>query len=148
MAPPPPCLPRHNPYLWTRARLHIHISGVAMPSRHCRWQTSRRRDWLPGDWQRIRAKTKAWVDGKCQAKHHAKGCNGIGTDSDHSVSGDDNSWATFNGFQTLSIKHRQKERQRRAMHGIVKSGSIPPRQIRDRSNLSRVRRFRQKHDFV
>lgn len=86
--------------------------------------------------------------GKCQAKHHAEGCNEIGTDSDHSVSGDGNSWATFNGFQTLAIKQRQKERKRRAMHGIVKSGSIPPKQIRDRSNLLIVRRFRQRHDFV
>lgn len=130
-------------------RLHIHISpGMAMPSSHCRWQTSRRRDRLPGDLQRIRAKAKAGAGGKCQAKHHAEGCNGIGTDSDHSVSGDGNSWATFNGFQTLAIKQRQKERQRRAMHGIVKSGSIPPRQIRDRFNLSIVRRFRQRHDFV
>lgn len=58
-----------------------------MPSSHCRWQTSRRRDRLPGDLQRIRAKAKAGAGGKCQAKHHAEGCNGIGTDSDHSVSG-------------------------------------------------------------
>ena len=119
-----------------------------MPSSHCRWQTSRRRDRLPGDWQRIRAKVKAGAGGKCQAKRHAKGCNGIGTDSDHSVSGDDNSWTTSNGFQTLAIKQRQKERKRRAMHGIAKSDSIPPKQIRDRSNLSIVRRFRQRHDFV
>lgn len=39
--------PRHSSNCWARARLHIHISpGVAMPSRCCIWQTSRRRDRL------------------------------------------------------------------------------------------------------
>lgn len=66
-------------------------TGAAMPSRRSRWQTSHRRDRLPHDWQRIRAAVRARANGRCQAKQHANGCNGIGTDCDHIIPGDDNS---------------------------------------------------------
>ena len=62
-----------------------------MASKRSRWNTSHRHDRLPPDWQRIRAEVKARANGRCQAKHHAKGCNGIGTDCDHIIPGDDNS---------------------------------------------------------
>ena len=62
-----------------------------MPTKRSRWQTSHRHDRLPHDWQRIRAEVKARANGRCQAKRHANGCNGIGTDCDHIIPGDDNS---------------------------------------------------------
>lgn len=64
--------------------------GAAMPTKRSRWQTSRRHDRLPHDWQLIRAEVKARANGRCQATHHARGCNGIGTDCDHIIPGDDN----------------------------------------------------------
>lgn len=65
--------------------------GAAMASRRSRWDTSHRHDRLPEDWQLIRAEVKARANGRCQAKQHANGCNGIGTDCDHIIPGDNNS---------------------------------------------------------
>ena len=62
-----------------------------MSVKRSRWQTSNRHDRLPKDWAAIRAQVKARANGKCQAEHHATGCDGIGTDCDHIKPGDDNS---------------------------------------------------------
>ena len=43
-------------------------------------------------------------------------------------------WTICNGFRTLATKPRQQERQRRAIHGIVRPGFIPSKKIRDRFN--------------
>ena len=109
--------------------------GAAMPTRRSRWQTSHRRDRLPHDWQRIRAAVRARANGRCQAKQHANGCNGIGTDCDHIIPGDDNS---LDNLQWLSSAcHKAKTARETAarnvwyresrLHPVEKNpGSIPP----------------------
>ena len=106
-----------------------------MPTRRSRWQTSHRRDRLPHDWQRIRAAVRARANGRCQAKQHANGCNGIGTDCDHIIPGDDNS---LDNLQWLSSAcHKAKTARETAarnvwyresrLHPVEKNpGSIPP----------------------
>ncbi len=87
-----------------------------MPSRRSRWNTSRRHDRLPCDWQRIRAVVKARAGGRCQAERHARGCNGIGTDCDHIIPGDDNS---LDNLQWLSSAcHKAKTARETAMRNI------------------------------
>ena len=128
--------PRHKPNHWTRARHPTYTyPGAAMPSKRSRWNTSHRHDRLPPDWQRIRAEVKARANGRCQAKHHAKGCNGIGTDCDHIIPGDDNS---LDNLQWLSSAcHKAKTARETAarntwyrktrLHPVEKNpGSIPP----------------------
>lgn len=106
-----------------------------MASKRSRWNTSHRHDRLPQDWQRIRAEVKARANGKCQAKQHAKGCNGIGTDCDHIIPGDDNS---LDNLQWLSNAcHKAKTARetvarnswyrKTRLHPVEKNpGSIPP----------------------
>ena len=106
-----------------------------MPTKRSRWNTSHRHDRLPPDWQRIRTEVKARANGKCQAKHHAKGCNGIGTDCDHIIPGDDNS---LDNLQWLSSAcHKAKTARETAarnswyrktrLHPVEKNpGSIQP----------------------
>ena len=75
-----------------------------MPTRRSRWQTSHRRDRLPHDWQRIRAAVRARAGSRCQAKRHVNGCNGIGTDCDHIIPGDDNSLDNLQWLSTACHK--------------------------------------------
>ena len=71
-----------------------------------RWQTSNRRYRLPADWARRIAIVRARAHGRCQADHHASGCDGIGTDCDHINPGDDNS---LDNLQWLSHEcHKAK----------------------------------------
>lgn len=63
------------------------------------WSTSDRKERLPDDWPKIRARVKARANGKCEATQHAKKCNGTGTDADHITPGDDHS---MNNLQWLS----------------------------------------------
>ena len=59
-----------------------------MPRNQMNWGSSDRRLRLPQDWAQRRAAVKARANGRCEAKLHAKGCNGVGTDCDHIVAGD------------------------------------------------------------
>lgn len=82
------------------------IGGMGMPRNGMNWNTSDRRLRLPDDWAARRAAVKARAHGRCEAKRHAKGCNGIGTDCDHIVPGDDHS---LDNLQWLSYAcHKAK----------------------------------------
>lgn len=59
------------------------------------WSSSARRDDLPPEWERIRAKVKARARGRCEATHHAPGCRRIGTDADHIGDRNDHSLANL-----------------------------------------------------
>lgn len=59
------------------------------------WYTSDRRQRLPPDWPRVRAQVRERAHGLCQAKHHARGCDGWGTDCDHIEAGDDHRLANL-----------------------------------------------------
>ena len=58
-------------------------------SRRERWYTSDRRYRLPSDWGRRKAAVRARARGRCQAASHAPGCNGVGTECDHIVAGEE-----------------------------------------------------------
>jgi 5-methylcytosine-specific restriction protein A len=55
------------------------------------WNSSDRRFRLPDDWESRRAMVKARAHGRCEARIHAKDCDGIGTDCDHIIPGDNHS---------------------------------------------------------
>lgn len=55
------------------------------------WSTSDRASRLPANWAAIRQAVQDRAGGMCQAKHHVRDCDGIGTDADHIVQGDDHS---------------------------------------------------------
>ena len=48
-----------------------------------RWASSNRRAGLPNDWPTRRRRVKHRARGRCEAKTHESGCDGIGTDCDH-----------------------------------------------------------------
>lgn len=57
------------------------------------WYTSDRRDRLPdsAQWARIRGQVRERAHNHCQAQQHSVLCNGIGSDCDHIIPGDDHS---------------------------------------------------------
>ena len=57
--------------------------------RRSRWYVSDRRDRLPADWEARRRAVRDRARGLCQATRHAPDCDGVGTDCDHIVQGDD-----------------------------------------------------------
>lgn len=59
------------------------------------WENSTRRDRLPDDWWKRRARVKRRAGGKCEATVHDPKCDGIGTDADHIIEGDDHSDANL-----------------------------------------------------
>lgn len=70
------------------------------------WSTSDRRERLPDDWPDIVRRVKARDQGRCRAPQHSPRCNGVGTDVDHVIAGDDHSMANL---QLLSEPcHRDK----------------------------------------
>lgn len=76
------------------------------------WNTSDRRQRLPDDWQRRRAIVRDRAHNRCQAEHHAPGCDGTGTDCDHIIAGDNHN---LNNLQWLSHAcHAAKTRQENA----------------------------------
>lgn len=72
------------------------------------WDGSTRRARLPSDWPVRVAAVKARAHGKCEDRHHAAGCDGIGRECDHVVQGDDHS---LDNLQWLSTAcHARKTR--------------------------------------
>lgn len=72
------------------------------------WQGSTRRARLPSDWPKRVAAVKRRARGRCEDKHHADGCDGIGRECDHVQQGDDHS---LNNLQWLSSAcHARKTR--------------------------------------
>ena len=81
-------------------------------SRRERWYTSDRRYRLPSDWGRRKAAVRARARGRCQAASHAPGCNGVGTECDHIVAGDDHD---LDNLQWLSHEcHKAKTERENA----------------------------------
>ena len=81
-------------------------------SRRERWYTSDRRYRLPSDWGRRKAAVRARAHGRCQAASHAPGCNGVGTECDHIVAGDDHD---LDNLQWLSHEcHKAKTERENA----------------------------------
>lgn len=84
-----------------------------------RWNLSDRRSRLPGNWARIRCIVRDRAHGRCQATVHAPGCNGIGTDCDHIVAGDDHS---LDNLQWLSHAcHKAKTERENAERNISRA---------------------------
>lgn len=70
------------------------------------WSTSDRRFRLPRNWPQLKKQVKTRANGKCEASPHDRRCDGIGTDCDHIVQGDDHS---LDNLQWLSGPcHRAK----------------------------------------
>lgn len=70
------------------------------------WTTSDRRFRLPRNWPELKRKVKHRARGLCEAERHHPDCDGIGTDCDHVVQGDDHS---LTNLQWLSAPcHRAK----------------------------------------
>ena len=53
------------------------------------WAGSTRRARLPANWTQLVKQVKARDRGRCQAPVHVPKCDGIGTDVDHIIEGDD-----------------------------------------------------------
>ena len=53
------------------------------------WSTSDRRSRLPANWPQLCRQVKTRANGRCQAEKHDPRCDGIGTDNDHIIPGDD-----------------------------------------------------------
>jgi 5-methylcytosine-specific restriction endonuclease McrA len=96
-----------------------------MVARRSRWYTSRRRDRLPADWQRIRALVSERAGGRCQAKRHARGCNGIGTDCDHIIPGDDDSLDNLQWLSSACHKAKTADETRRRNMWYAKTKRHP-----------------------
>lgn len=55
------------------------------------WEGSTRKQRLPGDWPIRRGLVRGRAHNMCEARTHHPACDGIGTDCDHVVQGDDHS---------------------------------------------------------
>ena len=84
------------------------------------WATSDRHSRLPDDWPIRVAAVKRRDKGRCQATHHAEGCDGRGTDVDHVRQGDDHS---LDNLQLLSRPCH--ERKTRLDNGYVAAVKAP-----------------------
>lgn len=83
------------------------------------WETSNRHERLPRDWSAIVLTVKRRAKGRCEDKHHALGCDGIGTDVDHIRQGDDHS---LSNLQLLSAAcHARKTRLDNGYRATVKA---------------------------
>lgn len=75
------------------------------------WDTSDRRLRLPPDWEKRRRAVKCRARNRCEAEQHAPGCDGIGSQCDHIVRGDDHS---LDNLQWLSEPCHKAKTQREA----------------------------------
>ena len=87
------------------------MRGMGHGRQRTNWNSSNRGSRLPDDWPERRAKVRGRAHGLCQAKQHVPECDGIGTDCDHIIAGDDHS---LDNLQWLSHPcHKAKtERER------------------------------------
>lgn len=90
-----------------------------MAGRRTRWNISDRASRLPTDWAWRRQIVRDRAHNRCQAEHHAPGCDGIGTDCDHIIQGDDHS---LDNLQWLSHAcHKAKTEQENAERNHMKA---------------------------
>ena len=59
------------------------------------WKTSTRSKRLPHDWPTRRRRVQARAHDRCQARTHAPGCDGRGSECDHIIPGDDHDLANL-----------------------------------------------------
>lgn len=89
-----------------------------------RWNNSNRLERLPDDWPRIRMAVKRRAHGRCEAKEHSPLCDGIGTDCDHIIAGDDHSMDNLQWLSNACHKlktsresaERNRERKKERLH--------------------------------
>ena len=91
-----------------------------MDRRRTNWNSSDRRSRLPDDWGWRRQQVRMRAHGRCQAEHHVPECDGIGTDCDHIIAGDNHS---LDNLQWLShpchkakMERENAERNTRRAH--------------------------------
>lgn len=98
------------------------------------WYTSDRHARLPRDWARVRAAVRERAHGRCQAEIHSILCDGIGTDCDHIIPGDDDSldnlqWLNHNchklktaheSARRNTVRARERRHPREANPGIIR----------------------------
>lgn len=81
-----------------------------------RWYTSDRCGRLPANWEAVRRKVAERAHYECQATVHAAGCNGVGTDCDHIIPGDNHN---LDNLQWLSAAcHKAKTARESAERNI------------------------------
>lgn len=83
------------------------------------WNSSDRRGRLPTNWPELRAKVRERAHGLCQAKHHVPECDGIGTDCDHIIAGDNHGldnlqWLSHPCHKAKTEKENAERNARRA----------------------------------
>lgn len=92
---------------------------MAHGRRAANWNSSDRGARLPDDWAWRRRVVRDRAHGRCQAKEHAADCNGIGTDCDHIIQGDDHSldnlqWLSHACHKAKTEKENADRNRRRA----------------------------------
>ena len=85
------------------------------------WSSSDRRSRLPDNWPALAAIVKRNARGRCQATHHADGCDGHGTEVDHITQGDDHSLGNLQALSTAC--HARKTRLDNGYRGAVAAPS-------------------------
>lgn len=84
------------------------------------WSTSDRRLRLPRNWHELKRQVKARARGLCEAEQHDPRCDGVGTDCDHVLQGDDHS---LGNLQWLSGPcHRAKTARESAARNHERAG--------------------------
>ncbi len=62
------------------------------------WARSDRRERLPADWPLRRGVVLMRCGHRCEAEQHVPECDGVATDVDHVVRGDDHSYSNLQGL--------------------------------------------------
>lgn len=83
------------------------------------WSTSDRRLRLPKNWQAIRRQVIRRDRGRCQAIIHAPGCDGVGTEVDHIIPGDNHD---LSNLELLSTQcHKAKTARESAQRNAARA---------------------------
>lgn len=75
------------------------------------WDTSRRRDQLPPNWQDLRRQTRTRADGICEHTDNGVRCTSLGTDCHHTGRNDDH---RLEALQWLCRPHHDIETRRQS----------------------------------
>lgn len=73
------------------------------------WDTSTRASRLPKDWAKTRRRVKARAKGRCEATTHDPRCNGVGSECDHIIPGDNHHISNLQWLNTYC--HAAKTRR-------------------------------------
>ena len=64
------------------------------------WSTSDRASRLPPDWPKLRAEALARDGHRCQARIHVRTCDGVATEIDHIIPGDNHALSNLQSLST------------------------------------------------